>query len=118
MVQIAMNSKVSDTIKISSYFVNFERKSNLFEQELDHVSIDLTLNRVKRFRHIKNNIQKMQFRFEKYVNEKRKKGPQLKEKDKVYLSIKNFTTKRLNKKLNRTKVRIIFYQSSKEISQL
>ena len=33
MIQIAMNSKIFDTTRISSYYANFEREFNLFEQE-------------------------------------------------------------------------------------
>ena len=50
----------------------------------------------------------MQFKSEKYVNKKRKKDSQLKEKNKVYLLTKNLTTKRLNKKLNHTKIKSFF----------
>ena len=59
ITQIAMNNEVSNTIKISSYFANFDKESNLFEQKLKHVAADLIMNRVKRFKNIKNNIQKM-----------------------------------------------------------
>ena len=104
MTQIAMNNKVSNKTKVSSYFVNFDRESNLFEQKLRHILADLVMNQVKRLKNIKNNIQEMQLKFEKYVNKKQKEDPQLKEKNKVYLLIKNLTTKRFNKKLNHTKV--------------
>ena len=72
MIQIAINNRVSNTTKILSYFVNFDKKSNLFEQELQRVSANLIMNRVKRFKNIKDNIQKMQFKSEKYINKKRK----------------------------------------------
>ena len=113
MAQIAMNSRVSDTTKVSSYYVNFDKKSNLFEQNLEHVATDLVMNRVKRFKNIKDNIQKMQLKFEKYVNKKRKEDLQLKEKNKVYLLTKNLTTKRLNKKLDHTKVGSFFIKAVK-----
>ena len=113
MTQIAMNNRVSNTTKILSYFVNFKKKSNLFEQELDHVSADLIMNRVRRLKDIRNNIQKMQFKFRRYVNKKRKEDSQLKERNKVYLLTKNLTTKRLNKKLNHTKVESFFIKAVK-----
>ena len=113
MTQIAMNSRVSDTTKISSYFVNFEKKSNLFEQELDHVSTNLIMNRVRRLKDIRDNIQKMQLKFKEYVNKKRKEGPQLKKENKVYLLTKNLTTKRLNKKLDHTKIGSFFIKAVK-----
>ena len=113
MIQIAMNSRVSNTTKISSYFVNFKKKPNLFEQELDHVSADLIMNRVRKFKDIRDNIQKMQFKSKEYVNKKRKEGSQLKEKDKVYFLTKNLTTKKLNKKLDHTKIESFFIKAVK-----
>ena len=56
----------------------------------------------------------MQLKFEKYVNKKRKEDFQLKEKDKVYLLIRNLTTKRFNKKLNYTKIESFFIKAVKE----
>ena len=114
MIQIAMNSKVSNTTKISSYFVNFGKESILFKQELKHVVADLIMNRVKKLKNIKNNIQKMQFKFKKYVNKKRKENSQLKEKNKVYLLTKNLTTRKLNKKLNHTKIGLFFIKAVKK----
>ena len=115
MTQIAMNSRVSNTTKISSYYANFGKESNLFEQELKHVVADLIMNRVKKLKNIKDNIKKMQFKSEKYVNKKRKEGPQLKEENKVYLLTKNLTTRRLNKKLNHTKVESFFIKAVKKL---
>ena len=109
-----MNSRVSNTTKISSYFINFDKESNLFEQKLQHVSANLIMNRVEKLKNIKNNIQKMQLKSEKYINKKRKENSQLKEKDKVYFLIRNLTTKRLNKKLNYTKIELFFVKAVKE----
>ena len=72
------------------------------------------MNRVKRFKNIKNNIQKIQFKFKKYVNKKQKEGSQLKEKNKVYLLIKNLTIRKLNKKLNHTKGESFFIKAVKK----
>ena len=94
MTQIAMNSKILNIIKISSYFANYERESNLFEKELNHVSTDSTMNRVKKLKDIRENIQKIHFKSEKYINKKLKKDFQLKEENKVYLLTKNLTMKR------------------------
>ena len=113
MTQIAMNSKISNTTKISSYFANYGRESNLFEKELKHVSADSAMNRVKKLKNIRKNIQKMHLKSERYVNKKRKKGPQLKEKNKIYLLTKNLTTKRFNKKLNYTKIESFFIKAVK-----
>ena len=114
MIQIAMNSKISNTIKISFYFVNHGRESNLFERKLKHVSADSAMNRVKKLKNIKENIQKMHLKSERYVNKKRKKDSQLKERNKVYLLTKNLTTKRSTKKLNHAKIESFFIKTVKE----
>ena len=74
MIQIAMNNKVSNTTKISSYFVNFGKKSNLFEQKLKHVAADLVMNRVKNsktlkkiFRRCNSDLKNMLIRNEKKI---------------------------------------------------
>ena len=72
------------------------------------------MNRVKKFKNIKDNIQKMQFKSERYVNKKRKEDFQLKERNKVYLLIRNLMTRRLNKKLNHTKIESFFIKAIKE----
>ena len=72
------------------------------------------MNRIKRFKNIKENIQKMHLKSEKYVNKKRKKDPQLKEKNKVYLLTKNLTTKKSTKKLNHTKIEPFFIKAVKK----
>ena len=114
MTQIALNSKISNTTKILFYFVNYERESNLFERQLNHVSANSVMNRVKKFKDIRKNIQKMHFKFKKYVNKKRKKGPQLKEKNKVYFLTKNLTTKKSTKKLNHTNIESFFIKIVKK----
>ena len=55
----------------------------------------------------------MQLKSEKYVNKKRKEGPQLKEENKIYFLIKNLMTKRLNKKLNYIKIESFFIRAVK-----
>ena len=47
---------------------------------------------------------RMQQRFFKYINKKRKMAPLLKKKNKVYLLTKNLKTKKANKKLNNIKI--------------
>ena len=71
------------------------------------------MNWVEKLKDLKDNIQKIQLKFEKYINKRRKEGSQLKEKNKVYFLIKNLTTKRLNKKLNHTKIESFFIKAVK-----
>ena len=115
MIQIAMNNKISNTTKISFYFVNYERELNLFGKELNHASTDSVMNQVKKLKNIRKNIQKMHFKSEKYVNKKWKKDFQLKEKNKVYLLTNNSTTKRSTKKLNYMKIESFFIKAVKKL---
>ena len=101
-------------MKISFYFVNYERELNLFEQKLNYISADSIINRVKKLKNIRENIQKMHFKSKRYVNKRRKEDSQLKEKNKVYLLIKNLTTKRSNKKLNYIKIESFFIKTVKK----
>ena len=114
MIQIAMNSQVLNETNILFYFVNHERISNLFERELNYVLADSIMNRVKRLKNIRENIQRMHCKSERYVNKRRKEDFQLKEKNKVYLLIKHLTTKRPNKKLNHTKIESFFIKTVEE----
>ena len=56
----------------------------------------------------------MHLKSQKYVNKKRKKGSQLKKRNKVYLLTKNLTTKRSTKKLNYTKIESFFIRVVKK----
>ena len=56
----------------------------------------------------------MQYHLADYQNKKRKMTPQLKEKNKVYLLIKNLQTKKSSKKLNHKKVESFFIKVVRE----
>jgi hypothetical protein len=38
MTQLALNAKVSDTTKVTFFFANFGKESNLFNQERRHLT--------------------------------------------------------------------------------
>ncbi len=57
----------------------------------------------------------MQKKFVKHQNKKRKIISQLKERDKVYLLIKNLKTKKKSKKLNYIKIELFFIKPIKEL---
>ncbi len=114
MTQLTLNSKMSNTTKITSFFVNFEKKSNLFEHERSHLFAQSALNRVKTLKNIHANISRMQEKFTKYWIDKRKIASQLKKRDKVYLLIKNLKTRRSSKKLNHVKVESFFIKRMKK----
>ena len=72
MTQLALNSKISNTTKKISFFANFEKKSNLFETKLQHISAQSAMKRVRTFKKIHSNIVRMQQRSIVYQNKKRK----------------------------------------------
>ena len=105
MTQLTINAKVSDTTKMSSFFANFKKNSNLFEFELSNKSTQSTIQKIKTLKQIHDNIFKMQKKSTIYQNKKRKNESQLKKKNKVYLFTKNLKIKKSNKKLNHVKIK-------------
>ena len=114
MTQLALNFKISNTTKKISFFANFEKKSNLFEKKLQHVSAQSAMKRAKTLKKIHSNIVRMQQRSTAYQNKKRKTMPQLKERDKMYLLTKNLKTKKISKKLNHVKIDSFFIKQQKK----
>jgi hypothetical protein len=113
MTQLALNAKVSDTTKVTPFFANFGKESNLFDQERKHLAAQSAIERVATLKKIHDNITSMQIRSTKYQNKKRKMTPQLKEKDKVYLLTKNLKTRKKSKKLDHVKVESFFIKAVK-----
>ncbi len=66
MTQLALNAKVSNTTKITSFFVNYNKKSNLFEKKRTHLLAQLVIERVATLKKIHDNILKMQKKLTKY----------------------------------------------------
>jgi predicted lactoylglutathione lyase len=114
MTQLALNAKVSDITKVTSFFANFGKKLNLFDQERKHLTAQLVIERIATLKKIHDNITLMQIRSAKYQNKKRKMAPQLKERNKVYLLTKNLKTRKKSKKLDHVKVELFFIKAVKE----
>jgi hypothetical protein len=66
MTQLTLNAKISNTIKITSFFVNYDKKLNLFEEERTHLLAQSIIERVATLKKIHDNISKMQERSIKY----------------------------------------------------
>jgi len=66
MAQLALNAKVLDITKITPFFVNFEKKSNLFGQERKHLTAQLIIERIATLKKIHDNITMMQIKSAKY----------------------------------------------------
>ena len=109
MTQLTLNVKISNITKVTSFFANFEKKSNLFEKSKNQISIEATITKKNTIKTIQNNIFKMQTRSTKYINEKRKTTSLLKKGNKMYLFTKNLKiNKRKSKKLDHVKVESFF----------
>ena len=66
MTQLALNAKISNTTKIILFFVNYNKKLNLFKKERTHLLTQLIIERVATLKKIHNNILKMQEKLIKY----------------------------------------------------
>jgi len=66
MIQLTLNAKISNITKITLFFVNYNKESNLFRKEQKHLLAQLVIKRVETFKKIYDNILKMQKRSIKY----------------------------------------------------
>ncbi len=114
MAQLALNAKISNTTKITLFFANYDKKSNLFGQQRKHLAAQLAIERVATLKKIHDNITTMQTKLTRYQNKKRKMTPQLKERNKMYLLTKNLKIRKKSKKLNHVKVESFFIKAVKE----
>ena len=115
MTQLTLNAKVSNITKITFFFVNFEKKSNLFEKSRNQISIEATIEKGNTIKMIQKNIFKMQTNSAIYQNKKRKTTPLLKKRNKMYLLTKNLKiNKRRSKKFDHVKIKSFFIKIVKE----
>ena len=114
MTQLILNVKVSNTTKITSFFANFGRESNLFGKPRNQISTKAITTKGDTIKTIQENILKMQTSSTTYQNKKRKTTPLLKEEGKIYFLTKNLKiNKRKSKKLNHVKVELFFIKKVK-----
>jgi len=66
MTQLALNAKVSNTTKVTSFFANYGKELNLFEEERTHLLAQSTIERIETLKRVHDNISKMQERSTKY----------------------------------------------------
>ena len=72
MTQLTFNSKYFDTMKVTSFYANFERESNLLNFKQLKVLTDAAEKQIKILQIVHNNIMRMQQYFFKYINKKTK----------------------------------------------
>ncbi len=56
MAQLTLNAKVLDTTKVTSFFANFGKKSNLFDQERKHLATQSIIERIATLKKVHDNI--------------------------------------------------------------
>jgi len=101
-------------IKITLFFVNYNKKSNLFKRKRSHLQLQLAIKQIEILKKIYNNITTIQQKLIKYPNKKPKKI-QLKEKNKVYFLTKNLKIKKSKiKKLTLIKIELFFIKAIKK----
>ncbi len=66
MTQLTLNAKISNITKIILFFVNYNKKLNLFREERKHLLTQLVIKRVATLKKIHDNILKMQKKLIKY----------------------------------------------------
>jgi hypothetical protein len=59
MTQLALNAKISNITKITLFFVNYNKKFNLFEEKRKHLLAQLVIERITILKKIHDNILKM-----------------------------------------------------------
>ena len=66
MTQLTLNAKISNIIKVTLFFVNYNKKLNLFKKKRTHLFAQLIIERIATLKKIYDNILKMQERLIKY----------------------------------------------------
>jgi len=66
MAQLTLNAKIFDTTKITSFFVNYDKKLNLFGQERKHLATQSVIKRIATLKKVHDNITSMQIKSAKY----------------------------------------------------
>ena len=117
MAQLAMNNRESTATGETPFFANYGKQPNLFLTPRETPKAEKALedaSDLKRMHEeMSRNITFQQLKTEPYANKKRKKEPQLKEGDKVYLLTKNLSTTRPSRKLDHVKVGPFFVRKKK-----
>ncbi len=66
MTQLTFNAKILNITKITLFFVNYNKKLNLFKEKRTHLLTQLVIERIATLKKIYDNILKMQKRSIKY----------------------------------------------------
>ena len=108
-MQIAYNTSINQITGTTSFFVNHEYNTNLF-QELKKATVlteqvNITATEMQTlYKELKQDIKFLLHRSVFYYNKHHAEASMLKKRDKVYLLQKNIETTRLSNKLNYIKI--------------
>ena len=96
MAELALNNRILIIIKESAFYTNYNRHPNFFNTPKKSPQIDAILKKISSLKRVykefSKNIEYQQKREKLNANKKRKKEPQLKKRDKIYLLTKNLKT--------------------------
>ena len=108
ITQLAHNNKKSNTTRLTPFFANYGKHPELFHAPKPgpnaHKAMVTASDMTKLHEKMADAIIHSNNKIETRVNSKKKMAPQLKEGDKMYFLIKNFKTKKPNKKLDHVKI--------------
>ena len=108
IAELALNNRTLTATGESAFYTNYSRHPNLFNILKKSPQAETALKEINSLKRVHKELSKsieyQQKRGEPNANKKRKKKPQLKKRDKIYLLTKNLKTSRPNKKLNHKKV--------------
>jgi len=119
IAQLTYNSTITETISISSFYANYEFKSETFKKSRHFAQIvQKAIIQIKKLqllhKKLQKNIQFLSKRFALYINKQRNKEFILKERNKVYLLWWNIKIKQFSNKLNHIKLRSFVIKTVKK----
>ncbi len=109
VAQLTFNSATTEVISVSSFFANYEFKSETLKKSREFAKLAqkamLQIEQLQLLqKELQKNIQFLSKRMILYANKRRDRESTLKEKNKAYLLRRNIKTKRSSNKLNHTKL--------------
>ena len=83
MLELAMNAKILDIIRVMVFFPNFKKEPKLLRRLKDNKLVQSAIKKINLLKQINNNVIKIQEKSTNYQNKKIKMVSQLKKEDKV-----------------------------------
>ncbi len=74
MTQLELNAKILNIIRITLFFANYNKKSNLFEKERKYLIAQLVIKKIATLKKVRHNIARMQNKLVKFKKIKKIKS--------------------------------------------